>query len=59
MDAWRTQPNDISAIVTRYYQNLFTTSRQENSSNVLAHVPQIITEEMNLSLPVTSWRKKF
>ena len=50
LDAWRTQPNEISAILTRYYQNLFTTSRSENSSNVLAHVPQIITEEMNLSL---------
>ena len=50
MDVWRTQPDEISAILTRYYQNHFTTSRLENSSNVLAHDPQIITEKMNLSL---------
>lgn len=49
MDAWRTQPDEISAVMTGCYQNLFTTSKPENPNNVLAHVPQIIRDEMNFS----------
>ena len=47
MDAWKTEPDEIAAILSGYYQNLFTTSTPENSSNVLEHVPQLITDEMN------------
>ena len=39
MDTWKTEPNEIAAVLTGYYQNLFTTSTLENSSNVLEHVP--------------------
>ena len=47
MDTWKTEPYEIAAVLTGYYQNLFTTSTLENSSNVLEHVPQLITDEMN------------
>ena len=47
MDTWKTEPDEIAAVLTGYYQNLFTTSTLENSSNVLEHVPQLITDEMN------------
>ena len=47
MDVWRTEPDEIAIVLTGYYQNLFTTSSPENFSNVLEHVPQLITDEMN------------
>ena len=47
MDTWKTEPDEIAAVLTGYYQNLFTTSTLENSSNVLEHVPQLIMDEMN------------
>ena len=47
MDVWRTEPDEIATVLTGYYQNLFTTSSPENFSNVLEHVPQLITDKMN------------
>ena len=47
MDVWKTEPDEIETVLTGYYQNLFTTSSLENFSNVLEHVPQLITDEMN------------
>ena len=37
-------------MLINYYQNLFSSSRLDITTNVLAHVPQVIMEEMNLSL---------
>ena len=47
MDVWRTEPDEIATVLTGYYQNLFTISSPENFSDVLGHVPQLITDEMN------------
>ena len=47
MDVWKTEPDEIGTVLTSYYQNLFTTSSPKNFSNVLEHVPQLITDEMN------------
>ena len=46
MDAWKSELDEIAAVLTGYYQNLFTTSTRDNSSNMLEHVPQLITDEM-------------
>ena len=47
MDGWKTEPDEIAIVLTGYYQNLFSTSSPENFSNLLEHVPQLITDEMN------------
>ena len=39
MDDWKTHPDEIATVLTGYYQNLFTTSTLENSSNVFVYVP--------------------
>ena len=39
MDDLKTHPDEIASMLTGYYQNLFTTSILEKSSNVLAYVP--------------------
>ena len=49
-DVWRVQPEEISLVLINYYQNIFSSSRLDITTNVLAHVPQVIMEEMNLSL---------
>ena len=46
MDDWKTHLDEIVVVLTGY-QNLYTTSTSENSSNVLAYVPQLIMDEMN------------
>ena len=47
MDDWKTHPDEITAVLIGFYQNLITTSTSKNSSNVLAYVPQLIMDEMN------------
>ena len=47
MDDQKTHPDEIAAVLTDHYHNLFTTSTPENFSNVLAYVPQLIMDEMN------------
>ena len=49
-DVWRVQPEEISLVLINYYQNIFSSSRLDITTNVLAHVTQVIMEEMNLSL---------
>ena len=46
MDDWKTHLDEIVVVLTGY-QNLYTTSTSENSSNVLAYVPQLIMDKMN------------
>ncbi|XP_050280230.1 uncharacterized protein LOC126721222 [Quercus robur] len=47
---WRYNPEEISLVVTNYYEDLFHLARLDQSNGVLDHVPQLITEEMNASL---------
>lgn len=47
---WKVQPEEISLALTEYYQNLVSSSRSSSSNDVLAHVPRVITDEMNASL---------
>lgn len=49
-DSWRVGQDEISKIVTNYYQKLFTSTDLDPPSIVLEHVPQVITEEMNQTL---------
>lgn len=37
-------------MLINYYQNLFSSSRLDITTNVLAYVPQVIIEDMDLSL---------
>lgn len=47
---WKYHSDEISLVLTKYYEYLFSSARSDPSNGVLDHVPQIITEEMNASL---------
>ena len=47
---WRVQSEEVSAVLIKYYQELFSSSRPNGSSAVLDHVPHVIIDEMNASL---------
>ena len=49
-ESWKVNPDEVSTIITDYYQQLFTPVRIDPLSSVLTHVPTVITEEMNSSL---------
>ena len=46
-DRWHDQSDDIASILIDYYQDLFSSTRQQVSSGVLECIPNIINEEMN------------
>lgn len=48
--AWRAQPDEVASVLTKYYQELFTITRPDVFIGVLAHIPYVIIDEMNLSL---------
>ena len=43
-------PNDIADVLIQYYSELFTTSRPTTHQEVLHHIPQVITNDMNQEL---------
>ena len=47
---WCTNQNQIVDIAVNYYQHLFTSSNPDNLEEVLAEIPQKVTEEMNEAL---------
>ena len=49
-DSWKTNQEDITKILISYYQDLFTSSGQMESSRVWECVPNVITDEMNALL---------
>ena len=49
-DSWKTNQEDITEILISYYQDLFTSSGQMESSRVWECVPNVITDEMNALL---------
>ena len=49
-DTWRVQSEEIAIVMLNYYKNLFSSSKWADSTNVLACVPSVITDEMNASL---------
>ena len=49
-DTWRVQSKEINKVLTDYYKALFTSTRKDDSTQVLACVPSVITDEMNDSL---------
>lgn len=49
-DTWKVQPEEITKVLIDYYKALFTSATREDSTQVLACVPSVITNEMNDSL---------
>ena len=47
---WQDQPNNVAAVLIKYYTDLFSSSYKEPYSASLDHIPHVITEEMNLAL---------
>ena len=47
---WCTNQNQIVYIAVNYYQHLFTSSNPDNPEEMLAKIPQKVTEEMNEAL---------
>ena len=47
---WKEAPNDIANVLIQYYSELFTTSRPTTHQEVLHHIPQVITKDMNKEL---------
>lgn len=44
---WHENREEIAAILTHYYQDLFSTSNSISISDALAHITQVITQDMN------------
>ena len=49
-ESWKVNPDEVSTIVTNYYQQQFTSTRIDPLSSVLTHVPIVITKKINSSL---------
>lgn len=49
-NTWKVQPEEITKVLIDYYKALFTSATREDSTQVLACVPSVITNEMNDSL---------
>ena len=49
---WCTTPSRVEEIVVEFYQALFTSQNPENFKEILAQIPQVVTEEMNNELTV-------
>ena len=47
VNVWTKNVEDITTILTDYYQELFTTSNSDLSSLVLDQSPHVIIENMN------------
>ena len=47
---WRVDPNDIAALLIKYYQNLLTSSKPNAHGVALDHIPNVITGHMNDAL---------
>ena len=48
--SWKNKLEEIAEVLVSYYQSLFTSMGQMDSSRVLECVPQVITDEMNALL---------
>ena len=46
---WCTQPSKVVDTVIQFYQNLFTSSNLDSFEEILDQIPQVVTEDMNLS----------
>ena len=46
-DRWHDQLDDIASFLIKYYQDLFSSTRQQVLSNVLECNPNVINKEMN------------
>ena len=51
----RVDSNDIAALMIKYYQDLFTSSKPNAHGADLDHIPNVITNHMNAAL-VASFR---
>ena len=49
---WCTNPSQVMEIVLEFYQALFTTQNPDNFDEILAQIPQVVTDEMNNDLMV-------
>ena len=49
---WCTNPSRVEEIVLEFYQALFTTQNPDNFDEILAQIPQVVTDEMNNDLMV-------
>ena len=47
---WRVDSNDIVALMIKYYQDLFTSSKPNAHGVYLDHIPNVITDHMNATL---------
>ena len=48
--SWKTNSEEVAEVLVSYYQSLFTSTGQMDSSRVLECVPHVITDEMNALL---------
>lgn len=46
-NSWHHQQDEISGVLLKYYQELFSTSNLVSSNATLTYVPHVITEDMN------------
>ena len=54
---WCTNPSRVEGIVLEFYQALFTSQNPENFDEILAQMPQLVTDEMNNDL-MTEFQKE-
>ena len=47
---WRVDLNEIAALLIKYYQDLFTSSKPNSQGAALEHIPNVITNHMNAAL---------
>ena len=47
---WRVDLNEIAALLIKYYQDLFTSSKPNSQGAALEHIPNVITDHMNAAL---------
>ena len=46
-NSWHDQQDEISGVLLKYYQELFSMSNLVSSNATLTYVPHVITEDMN------------
>ena len=49
---WHKGPNEIALVLSKYYQDLFSTSIPNHAAKALSHVPPCINDEMNHELTI-------
>ena len=55
---WCTTPSHVEEIVVEFYQALFISQNPENFEEILAQIPQVVTEEVNNELIVEFQKEK-